>query len=170
MLKRGMIPGAAGMLVVMAALLWGAGAGQRWLFLIGVIGMTITAIFERHGLYIGLQLVVIAGALAAFLPLSSTARSLVPLAVGVPVIAVLAIRRELGTRSAWLGAVGLAALGVGYAVQHPLGFVLGGALISVFSAVEFRRGFKPALIWLTLNVLFTVLAAVRLVALRVISP
>ena len=53
MLKKTMIPGILGMTLVISALLCSHPQGQRWLFFLGAIGMTLMALLEKHKLFIG---------------------------------------------------------------------------------------------------------------------
>jgi hypothetical protein len=164
MFNRNMIPGILGMLLTIAALVLAEAEFQRTFFAVGALGMTLTALLEGHRLFIGLQLIVLSGTVAAFLPLSVMAKGFVPLAASIPTLGFLAMHKSLNTRNDWFGSLALATLGVGYAVQHPLGFFVGGALISIFSAIELRRGFKPAVIWLVLNLVFTGLSGAKVAA------
>jgi len=164
MITKNMLPGIFGMMLIIFALSWGNMVWQPWFFLIGSVGITITALVERHRLFIGLQIIVLTGAIAALSPFAPSIKGLLPLLISIPVLGFLARQGILVTKNAWFGAVGLVALGFGYAVQDPLGFFIGGALVSTFSGIELYAGFKPALIWLILNLTFTVVAAWKLVS------
>lgn len=158
MFKKTMIPGILGMFLIIAALLCGSPQGQRWLFFLGAVGMTLMALLEGHQLFIGLQLVIISGTLTAFLPVADLLKGLIPMVVALPVLYALHRLGAVDTGRRRLGALALVVLGTGYAVQHPLIYFLGGLLISIFSLLELYSGFKPALIWLILNLIFTILA------------
>ncbi|GLI56142.1 hypothetical protein PM10SUCC1_16560 [Propionigenium maris DSM 9537] len=162
MFKKTMIPGILGMLLIILALLCGPTQTQRWLFLLGAMGMTIMAILEHHKLFIGLQLVIVSGTLTAFLPTGEIIKGSIPILVSMPVLYILYTKGFLDTNRRYLGALSLIILGVGYAAQHPLIYFTGGFLVSLFSLLELLSGFKPALIWLTLNLIFTTLAGITL--------
>lgn len=159
-----MIPGVLGMLLICWGLSSPAGIDVRWLFFLGALGMTATALIERHALFVGLQGVILGGTIAAFLPIQEELKTLIPLVVSVPILWLLKKRQFLQDANTWLGAVSLTVLGIAYAAQQPLAFLLGGVLVSVFSYIEWRRGFSPAVVWLALNVLFSVLAARNVLA------
>ena len=162
MLKKTMIPGILGMSLVISALLCSNPQGQRWLFFLGAIGMTLMALLEKHKLFIGLQLVIISGTLIAFFPVGDTIKGLIPMLVSLPVLYILHHKKIIDTGRRRLGAFALVVLGVGFAVQHIFIYFLGGLLISIFSFLELCSGFKPAIIWLTLNLVFTVLSGINL--------
>lgn len=124
--------------------------------------MTLMALLEHHKLFIGLQTVIISGTLTAFLPVSDTIKGAVPMLVSLPVLYLLYHYGILDTRVRALGALALTVLGVGYAVQQTLIFFLGGFLVTLFSFLEFRSGFRPAILWMVLNLIFTLLAAYTL--------
>lgn len=161
MFRWKLLPGAAGMLMIIWGLAGVEDATRRWMFLAGAIGMTLTTLLERHRLFCGLQLIVLSGALAAFLPLPAAGKGLIPVAVCIPVLSLLAIQGDLRDPHTWMGGAALVALGTGYAIQHPLALLLGGFLVVIFSAGELRRGVQAALIWLVLNLIFTILAAMQ---------
>ena len=162
MFKKTTIPGILGMLLIILALLVKDPAHQRILFLLGAAGMTLMALLEHHKLFIGLQTVIISGTLTAFLPASDTIKGAIPMLVSLPVLYLLCHYRILNTKVKVLGAFALITLGVGYAVQHTLIFFLGGFLVTLFSFLEFRSGFRPAVLWMVLNLIFTLLAAYTL--------
>ncbi len=162
MFKKTMIPGILGMLLIILALLCGPTQTQRYLFLLGAMGMTLMAILEHHKLFIGLQLVIVSGTLTAFLPAGELIKGSIPILVSLPVLYILYTKGFLDTGRRYLGALSLIILGVGYAAQHPLIYFLGGLLVSIFSLLELLSGFKPALIWLALNLIFTSLAGFTL--------
>ena len=162
MFKKTMIPGIFGMLLIILALLCGPTETQRWLFFLGALGMTLMALLEYHKLFIGLQLVIISGTLTAFLPTGDIIKGSIPILVSLPILYILYTKGFLDTGRRYLGALSLITLGVGYAAQHPLIYFLGGFLVSLFSLLELRSGFRPALIWLTLNLIFTTLAGVTI--------
>lgn len=162
MLKKGFVPGILGMLTAILGLLCADAGVQRWFFLIGALGMSLTAVIESHPLFVGLQMIVLSGTAAAFLPVSEAARGAVPLGLSLPVLWRLNAQRAFNRRGSRFGAVSLLVLAGAYALQHPAGFFLGGILVSIFSAVEIIGGFRPAIIWLILNLAFTVVAGIKL--------
>lgn len=157
-----MIPGILGMFLIISALLCASPQAQRWLFLLGALGMTLMALLEHHKLFIALQMVIISGTLTAFLPTEDLVKGFIPVFVSLPILYLLYTRGMLGTWGRRLGALALITLGVGYAAQHPLIYFLGGLLVSLFSLLELHSGFRPALIWLSLNLIFTSLAGITL--------
>ena len=162
MFKKTMIPGILGMLLIILALLCGPTETQRWLFFLGALGMTLMALLERHKLFIGLQIVIISGTLTAFLPTGDLVKGFIPAFVSLPILYLLYTKGILDTWGRGLGALALITLGIGYAAQHSLIYFLGGLLVSLFSLLEFYSGFKPALIWLSLNLIFTTLAGITI--------
>lgn len=162
MFKKTMIPGILGMILIIAALLCSDLRQQRWLFFLGAIGMTLMAFLEKHKLFIGLQLVIISGTITAFLPVDSIIKGGIPFLVSLPILYRLYREKILDTKRRRLGAFALLTLGIGYAVQHVVIYFIGGALISVFSFLELYSGFRPAVIWLTLNLIFTTISGISI--------
>lgn len=162
MFKKTMIPGIFGMFFIIIALLVPSSSIQRWFFFIGAVGMTITALLEKHKLYIGLQSVIFFGTLSAFLPIDNVFKGSIPLLISFPILYFLFKNHFIHTPTHLLGAIALVSLGVGYATQSFFIFFTSGLLISIFSFLELRSGFKPAIIWLLLNIVFTMVSGLRL--------
>lgn len=160
-MKKTMIPGILGMLLIIPGIF--LTREQRILFLLGALGMTLTALLEGHRLFTGLQLVILSGTLSAFGDLSPLMKGIIPIGVSVPVLIYLHNKNLMDTGLRRLGALALITLGVGFSLQNSYIFFLGGGLISVFSFLEFRSGFKPAIIWLILNLIFTCFTGVSLI-------
>ena len=160
---KSIIAGAAAMTAIIVGM-WMPPEPQRWIFLSGAAVMTGVAVAGRHKLFVGFQLVVLCGTLAAFAALPPAGKAAVPVLGAVPVVLWLFHAGVLKNAANVMGAAALALLAIGYATQHPMGFFLGGGLVTAFSLVEFRRGFKPAIIWALLNAMFTASAAWQLLS------
>ncbi len=161
-LTRTMVPGVIGMALTLLGLLLPIGFEQRVVFLLGALGPTLTAYLEYHKLFLVLQAVVVSGTLVAFFQLASYVKISIPFFIAIPVLLLLKKQAVLSTANDIFGAVSLLLLSAGYATQEMLFLFLGGFAVSIYSAIEWRKGFAPALIWLVLNVIFTTLAAVSL--------
>lgn len=160
-LRPSTLPALLGMALIIFGLSFAALDLQRWIFLCGSTLMLFTALLERHRIFIAMQTVVIAGNLAAFLPYSAGVRTLVPLALCIPVLAVLMVMGNLANSSARVGTAALLLLSIGYAVHHPALLFIAGMPLSLYALLELRAGFRPASIWLVLNLVFASVAMTK---------
>ncbi|MCB0334399.1 MAG: hypothetical protein KDD55_12915 [Bdellovibrionales bacterium] len=157
-----MLPGILGMALTLCGLLLPISFEQRLLFFLGALGPTVTAYLESHRLFLALQAIVLSGTVVAFVTLSPFIKASIPFLVAVPVLFLLKKHEEFSTRNDTFGALSLLLLSAGYATQGMLFLFLGGFAVSIYSVIEWMKGFAPALIWFALNLIFTILAGVNL--------
>lgn len=162
MFKKTIFLGIFGMLIIITALLSTDLPTQRILFFLGAALMTSMALLEDHKLFIGLQLVILSGTITAFFNIPKLIEAAIPLLVSLPVIYYLFKKNIINNKVHLIGVLALVGLGMGYATQSLMVFFLSGLFICTFSFLEFISGFRPAIIWLILNLIFTLISGMKL--------
>lgn len=155
--------GAIGLLCAIVGNLYPATLLQKYLFLACGILLMISAILEKQEYFIVLEVVVIVSALLAFLSEHGGLKMGVPLLLSLFSIAYLYSRGLLNSSLSILGVAGLVFLGLGYATLNPLIYLLGGVVLTVYSAISYTRGVGIALLWAILNAIFSFTALLLLI-------
>lgn len=152
--------GVLGMLIVIAGNLIANLVIQKTCYLSGGILMLASAVLERQIFFIILQCIISAGALVAFASLSHALKASVPLILSVMAIIYFAKKRLLKDWLTMLGCVGLILLATGYSVTHPVIYLLGAVVLTIYSFGVYRRGVELGLLWGILNAIFVITAGV----------
>ncbi len=135
---------------------------QKSCFLTGAILLCITAHIERHRLFFWLEVVIVIGTLMAFTNTSDATKASIPIIFGAIIFLMLYKQKAFTPAYQWLGGIGLLMLAVGFAIVHPLVYLAGGIILTLYSWKDYQKGASIALIWLILNLVFSVLAFINL--------
>lgn len=139
---------------------------QKILFVVGAPMLGLTAYFSKQKMFTILQLVATLGAVLAFFPgLSAEFKYLLMGAAAI--FGLIYLERAKcfeNSKLELIGALGLISIAVGFATDSltsPFLFGiflgLGGILVALYSAIQFfNYKIKIALIWLVLNILFSI--------------
>ena len=154
------------LLLVTGTLSEGGSTIQKILFVIGAPALGITAFMDKQKMFTALQTVATIGAVLAFFPeFPETLKYAVLLGAGIiGIFYLLKTRYYKEDRFGWLGSVGLLSIAAGFAtnaVTYPVLFSVflgaGGLIVALYSALNFYHyRVKIALIWIVLNILFSI--------------
>ncbi|MFC2175041.1 hypothetical protein ACFLQ2_04220 [archaeon] len=139
---------------------------QKVLFVIGAPALGVTAYANKQKMFTALQSVATVGAVLAFFPVVPGVLRYVTL-VGAGLLGVAYLFKTgyyKEDKFGWIGTIGLLCIAAGFATNatlHLLWFSLflgvGGLVVAAYSALNFfHYKIKIALIWVVLNVLFSV--------------
>jgi len=159
--------GVVGMCVTIAGtFLEGGVLLQKIFFLSGALALTLTAIYNKHPLYMALQGVIIIGAVLGFFSNIATEYKYVILLIPTIAAIIYLIYESYFRRfpCAVSGAIGLVFIALGFsvdAVSNPwlfnLYLVIGGAGVALYSgAYFFHSKDRIAVLWFVLNVVFSI--------------
>ncbi len=148
------IIGVIGMLLVIYGTLLPVGTPQKAYYLIGAGLMLVSAILERQQFFIILELIIVAGTAIAFAHISNLYKEALPLALSFAALTYLGFRGELKDKLTLFGGMGIIVLALGFAITNPLVYLVGGALLTVYSYFSWKRGVRIAIIWAVLNAVF----------------
>jgi hypothetical protein len=131
---------------------------QKVLYLLGGILLTITAVIEGQAYFIALEAIVIVSASLAFIPGYFFLKAMLPLALTALFLLYLNRNPHSTEKVDHLGTCGLVLLALGYAITHPLLYLAGGIVLTVYSYRAYRAGVSIALLWAVLNAVFSLTA------------
>lgn len=151
-----------GMLLACAGNLMLAGIMQKYFYCMGAAFLFTSALLERQGFFILLQLIVLVGTLCALTHFSAVSKASLPIGLSILSLAYLASTGALRQPLTLLGALGIALLAAGYAVTNPYVYFFGALVLAIYSSVSYVRGVTIALLWALLNALFVLTAAVTI--------
>lgn len=155
--------GVIGLLCAIVGNLYPGTMMQKYLYLAGGVLLMVSALLEKQEYFIALEVVVIVSALLAFLPEYEWLKMGVPLLLSLFSVAYLYSRGLLNSALSLLGVAGLVFLGLGYATLNPVIYLLGGLVLTVYSAGSYFKGVRIALLWAILNAIFSFTALLVLV-------
>lgn len=156
--------GVLGMLVSIVGSLLSDSPAQKWCFLSSACLMTPLPLWRGDTFLGALQIVSLAGAFAGVAPLGDLLTAAIPLAIATGALAFLWWQNAMDHRYQWIGAAGVIVLAVGYATRWEVVYLGGGILLTVYTAISFRRGCKVALLWCILNAVFVVTSSIAVLA------
>ncbi len=136
---------------------------QKHLYLGCGILLLMSAALEKAEYFIALEVVVIVSAFLAYLPEHGALKMAVPLVLSLFSIVYLYYRGLLQSSHSLLGVAGLVFLGLGYATLNPIIYLLGGVVLTVYSAISYYKGVSIALLWAVLNAIFSFTALFSLI-------
>ncbi len=151
----------AGLIVTLVGVSISAGTLQQFLFLLGAISLLVASYLEKHQLFYYLEVMVVACILAGMVPFTAQLGWIAPVLIAALVLFWVHRKSLLQTKQDWLGAAGLAALGMGYATLTPLAYLLGGVILTFYSAGEIKNNSQIAWAFFLLNFAFSVIALLR---------
>lgn len=134
---------------------------QQALFLIGALFLLAASHLERHMLFYYLEVMVVACILSGYLPSSVTLGWVTPALIAASVLLWVYHKSLLNSSQNWLGAAGLAALGIGYATLTAEAYLVGGIILTIYSAGEIKNNSRIAWTFFILNLSFSVIAFLR---------
>lgn len=134
---------------------------QQGLFLLGALFLLIASKLENHRLFYYLEVMVVACILCGIFPQTSQLGWIAPAAISAIVLSWVHYQNLLQSKQDWLGAAGLAALGIGYATLTAEAYLLGGIILTVYSWGEIRRDSQIAWAFFFLNLAFSAIALLR---------
>lgn len=130
------------------------GTGRTALFIAGCIGMLLAPMLENQPFLTALQVIALIGSLSALLPVTEMAKAFLPLVASLAFASYFAFKGELSQYQNIIGTIGITFLGLGYATQHPLIYLLGGLSLLIYSAITYLKGVEIAVYWAILNAFF----------------
>lgn len=133
---------------------------QKYVYLFASIFLLASSILERQLFFVLMQIVVLSGTTIALLSIHSFFKLLVPFSFSMIACLSFAATGALKEHATKIGCIGMVLLALGYAVSHPIIYLLGGASLTVYSAIAYKRGVDVALVFAILNAVFTVTASV----------
>lgn len=159
--KLSVLIGAVGMLLCIYGTLIPSGSLiQKFYFFISGGLLLLSALMERQPFFIILEIIIVVGTFAAFLPISEALKATIPIVLSIIGIIYLAKHGYLREFYLITGCLGLAFLAAGFAISNPIIYFAGGILMSYFSFVSYQRGVSIAIVWGILNLFFAVTASI----------
>ncbi len=123
-------------------------------FVAGSVLMLITSAAEKESFFTALQLIILAGAGAAFTPFTTLVKAIFPITTAIVCLGYFAYTGKLKCRLTQFGCLGIIILALGYAVSNPFLYLAGGSILAVYSFASFKQGVEIALLWAVLNTVF----------------
>lgn len=151
-----------GLLITIAGNFFDISITKKLCYLIGALMLLVTALLEENTFFIILEIILSVGAAIAFLPISFIWKSGVPICLGVLAATYFSFSGQLKDYLTWLSVIGVLICTFGYALTSPMIYVLGGAVVTVYSFCSFRRGETIALAFGVLNSVFTLTALLEI--------
>lgn len=160
----GTIIGVIGMLIVLVGVyLTGREKLQKHCFLWGSVLLLVPALMVYDKVFISLETILILGAVVAFTPFKKYIKAVIPIILGIAALGWMYATNAFADWSSFAGAAGFLTLAVGYAISHPLIYLLGSLCLIVYSTAGWLAGSNIALIWLILNIVFAIGAIKQLI-------
>lgn len=131
-------------------------------FVIGALLLLSTAINFKLTYFIALELILIAGHGAALLGLGTVSQVVLPILLCTQLLAYYVLSGQLHNIFRLIGIIGIALLSISFSYENQWIFFLGSLFVTIFSIYQVKQGRCVALIWVVLNMLFALIAAVRL--------
>jgi len=147
-----------GLLITIAGNFFDISITKKLCYLIGALILLITALMESNTFFTVLETILSIGAGVAFLPISFIWKSGIPISLGVLAATYFSFSGQLKDYLTWLSITGVLIVTWGYALTNPMLYVVGGAIVTVYSFCSFRRGETIALVFGILNSIFTLTA------------
>ena len=139
---------------------------QKTFFISGASLLLVSSILEKASFFIILEIIVLAGTLVAFFPISTIAKAGVPVTLSIVSIIYLAKQGILHDRVNIVGCLGLLFLATGFAISNPIIYFLGGLTLSIYSYLSYRVSqLTIALLFAILNAVFTVTSVISIIKL-----
>jgi hypothetical protein len=153
------IIGIIGFILTIAGTFLLPGNSQKVLFLLGSIFLFYSSFLEKHMFFAILEVIVLAGTLIAFAPVSMVLKAGLPIVMSILAIILLISRGMLKDPENILGFIGLLLLAIGYAISNPIVYLISGVLLAIYSYFSYRRGARIALLFMILNSVFAITSA-----------
>jgi small-conductance mechanosensitive channel len=145
--------------MIVLAMLMPMNLAQQIIFLFGMGLLDVAAILERHTFFIVLQTISFVGTAMAFLALPMIYKAMVPILLTTAAIIYFIVTEQYKNTITLLGIIGLLGLAVGFAASSPIAYLVGGIFIMMYSYAHSRDGNILAIVFLTLNTIFTMTSA-----------
>jgi hypothetical protein len=163
MVRLGRVVTAIGMLFTIGANFLPPSNNRALGFVIGGVLMTFATVIERKWFFTVLQAVVFIGAVSYFLPLNLITKIIVPLTIGIGFTSYCWWKKWFGDRFLVFGDIGIIMLALGYALGHPVLYLVGGLLLALYSWASYFRGVTLAIFWAILNTIFCIAVVVNMI-------
>jgi len=152
-----------GLLITIAGNFFHTTLDTELCYLIGALILLFTALLERNLFFSILEIILSIGAAIAFFQISDSLKIGVPIGLGILAAIYLGFKYQLKDYLAWLSVIGILIGTCGYALTNPMICMVGGAVITTYSFISFRRGEVIALAFGILNSVFTITALLEVV-------
>lgn len=133
---------------------------QKFFYLAGAILLTTSSLLAKHRFFILQQSVVLVGTMVAFVPVCQAIKAGVLIVLSIAAMIYFAVTGEFKERVTILGCLGLVFLALGYAVSHPIIYLLGGTFLTIYSFIVYKRGVTIGLLFGVLNFIFMITATI----------
>lgn len=124
------------------------------MFALGCALLLIAAMGDRNPFYIAMQIVVLLGALMAFLSASQLVTAGVPIVAALVMILYFYQQGELKDGLTLFGCIGVFILSLGYAEAYAPIYLTAGLILAIQGYLLYARGVAVAMIWALLNTAF----------------
>lgn len=151
-----------GLLITIAGNFFDISVTKKLCYLVGALFLLVTALLEENTFFTILEIILSIGAAVAFLPISLIWKSGIPICLGTLAATYFSFTGQLKDYLTWLSVIGVLICTWGYALTNPMVYVLGGAVVTVYSFCSFRRGETIALAFGILNSVFTLTALLEI--------
>lgn len=133
---------------------------QKMLMTAGTSLLALSAVLEKDLFFATLQGIAMFGTLLAYTSLAMYIKSGAVIVLAIGAMIYFLKKETQKDFTVKIGAAALVALGVGFALSNPIVYLIGGVLIATYAYFSFRRGVQIALIFLILNIVFTITSAI----------
>ena len=133
---------------------------QKYYFLLGAVLLTISSFLEKNVFFTVLEGIVVVDALMTFCALKPLVTAGITFVIIIATIIYFAKRGDFKERYLIVGTIGLVFLGLGVGLLNPIAYTIGGFFLVIYSLFSILKGFQIAILFLILNLIFTVTSAI----------
>lgn len=126
-------------------------------YVIGSIGLLLTAIQFRQFFFIALELILIAGHGTILLGIGSILQFAIPVLLSTQLLIFFYLLGQIDNIFLPIGIIGIACLSIGFAYAHNWLFFFGSVCLTIY-ALSCSKKTPVTLVWATLNAFFALIA------------
>ena len=152
--------GILGLLFFIVGTLMPGSIHQKDFFLVGGIFLTLSSFLEKNAFFTVLESIIVIDAILTYFPISNTVITVVTALMVVLVIVSFAVRGAFKDKSLSIGTLGLIFLALGVGLLNPIAYTIGGFVIVIYSLISCLKGSQIAILFLILNIIFTITSAI----------
>lgn len=133
---------------------------QKSFYFMGAVLMLVSSTLEKQRFFMVLQLVIVGSTAIAFAPLAPVIKTSFSIVCSVIAILYFITTGQCKDKLTTFGCLGIAILAIGYAVTNPIIYLFGSIALFIYSLLSYQRGIKIAIVWVIMNIVFSITAAI----------
>ena len=132
-------------------------------YIIGSIGLLITAIYYQILYFIALELILVAGHTAILVGIGFYAQMALPVLLCFQLLIFYLMVGKQNSVFLMIGIIGIALLSLGFSYNNQWVFFSGSLAVAIYAYYNGYKGIYPSYIWAILNTIFAIFAFYKII-------